>query len=205
MSLVLYYAPMTSAIRAQWALEELEVRYEKRKLDLAAGEHKRPEFLALNPNGKVPLLVVHGTPIFEGVAIAIYLGETYGVSKGLYPPPGLNRAEVLKWIAWSAASLGEALSRFARNTQASIPAEARNEHVAAAARRDLQELADILEKALEKREYLVGGAFSFADLMVAPMLAHAAQLGIDLEPFIQVKAWSARCLGRPALARAMKD
>ena len=91
MSLTFYYTPMSSATRVHWALEELGVPYEKVKMDLAAGDQRKPEYLALNPNGKVPLLVGDGTPIFESLAILLHLGETYGVEKGLFPAPGLER------------------------------------------------------------------------------------------------------------------
>ena len=65
--------------------------YEEVRDDLHAGDQKKPEFLALNPNGKVPLLVIDGTPVFESVAIQIALGERHGVAKGLWP--ALDSAE----------------------------------------------------------------------------------------------------------------
>ncbi|AKT42594.1 glutathione S-transferase family protein [Chondromyces crocatus] len=204
MSLVLYYAPMTSSIRAQWALEELEIPYEKRKVDLTTGENRRPDFLALNPNGKVPLLIVHGTPIFESMAILVYLGETYGVTKGLYPAPGLNRAEVLKWMAWNTATLGEAGARYLRHVSDRYPAEERNEKAAATARRDLHDLLGVLDRALDGKEYLVGGRFSFADLIVASFVPFLARFDIPLDGFSHVDAWASRCMARPALARAMQ-
>jgi glutathione S-transferase len=79
MGIVFYYTPMSSATRVHWALEELGVPYDKVKIDLAKGEQKKPEFLKLNPNGKVPLLVVDGQPVFESLAMLLYLGDTYGV------------------------------------------------------------------------------------------------------------------------------
>jgi glutathione S-transferase len=194
---------MTSAIRPHWALEELEVPHEKKKLSLAAGDQKKPEYLALNPNGKVPLLVVDGTPIFESMAILVYLGETYGVEKGLYPPPGLERAEALKWMAWSSATMTDVLSRILRNRADRIPAEEKNEKAAEAAIRELHELLAILDKALEGKEYLVGGRFTLADLAVVSFLPLAARFGVDTGPYKNVTAWSGRCMSRPALGRAM--
>jgi glutathione S-transferase len=95
MSLTFYYSPMSSATRIHWALEELGIPYDKVKVDLAAGDQKKPAYLALNPNGKVPLVVDDGTPIFESLAILIYLGERYGVEKGLFPPGWAERGEAL--------------------------------------------------------------------------------------------------------------
>src|SRR5215470_5576285 len=125
MSMTFYYTPMSSATRVHWALEELGVPYEKVKMDLGAGEQKKPEYLALNPNGKVPLLVADGTTIFESLAILLYLGETYGVEKGLFPAPGLARAEAFKWMAWAQVTLGDAIMRIIRNGDR-FPAEQRN-------------------------------------------------------------------------------
>lgn len=203
MSLTFYYAPMTSAVRPYWALEELGVPYEKQKLSLADGDTKKPEYLALNPNGKVPLLVVDGTPIFESLAILIYLGETYGVEKGLYPAPGLERAEALKWMAWSSATLVETLVRILFNASDRTPADQKNEKAAEAAKKEFHGHLEILDKALEGKEYLVGGRFTFADLAIVSFLPFAARFGIDTGPYKNITAWSGRCITRPALGRAM--
>jgi glutathione S-transferase len=201
--LTFYYAPMTSATRVHWALEELEIPYDKVKVDLAKKEQKTPEFLAMNPNGKVPLLVDDGIPIFESLAMLIYLGERYGVEKGLYPKPSLERAETLKWMCWCTASLIEAASRLLRNTSDRFPADEKNEKAGASAKREIGELLALLDHALEGKEYLVGSRFSFADLSIVALLPFAARIGADLNPFKNVNAWSARCMQRPALARAM--
>ena len=83
MSLTFYYSPHSSASPVHWTLNELGIPYEKVLIDIKAGDNKKPEFLKLNPNGKVPLIVHDGVAIFESAAIQIYLGETFGVEKGL--------------------------------------------------------------------------------------------------------------------------
>ena len=106
MSITFYYAPATSATRVHWALEELGISYQKVRLDLAKGEQKSPEFLELNPNGKVPALVDDGTPMFESLAIIIHLGEKYGVAKSLWPAPGsAQSAEALMWAVWGTVTV----------------------------------------------------------------------------------------------------
>src|SRR6185437_12360023 len=97
MSLVFYYSPFTSATTTHWALEELGIPYEKKKIDFKL-DTKKPDFLKMNPNGKVPLLVHDGTPIFESTAIIAYLGETFGVEKKLFPAPGPQRGQALMWM-----------------------------------------------------------------------------------------------------------
>src|ERR1700731_1292235 len=101
MSITYYYSPMSTAARTTWAIEELGVPCERVRVDFQKKETRTPQFLAMNPNGRVPLLVVDGKPIFESTAILLYLAETYGVDKGLYAKPGLDRAEQLKWIVWA--------------------------------------------------------------------------------------------------------
>src|SRR5580693_4008505 len=133
MSLVFYYSPMSTASITQLVLEELGVPCERIKLDLQKGDTKKPEFLKLNPNGKVPLIVHDGTAIWESSAINMYLGETFGVEKKLYPAPGPKRGEAMKWIAWTNVTLGDAVARFARNTMEWVPAEQRNAQAGEAA------------------------------------------------------------------------
>ena len=204
MSLIFYYAPMTSATRIHWALEELEMPYEKKKIDLASGEQKTPEYLAMNPNGKVPLVVDEGLAIYESLAILIYLGERYGVDKGLFPAPGMQRAESLTWLCWAQATLADAGARMMRNTSERFPADERNAKAGESAKKEVHDALGIVERALEGKEYLVGGKFSYADLAIAGFVPFFARIGVDLSPFKNIQAWIARCTSRPALARAMQ-
>jgi glutathione S-transferase len=92
MSLGFYYTPMSSASPIHWALEELGVAYEKVQLDLKAGDSRKPEFLKINPNGKVPVIVHDGLVIFESAAIQIYLGESLASKRGSYWRPAPSAA-----------------------------------------------------------------------------------------------------------------
>jgi glutathione S-transferase len=198
MSITYYYAPMSTAVRTTWAIEELGVPCERVKLDIQKKETKTEAFLKLNPNGVIPLLVVDGMPIFESTAILLHLAETYGVDKGLYAPPGLRRAEMLKWIIWANAGFFDPLSRFARNTASYIPAEQHNAKAAEAAKADLAQCFGVLERALDGKNYLCGDKFSFADLAVTSYLGWLQFMGYDFSSFKNVKAWGDKCLGRPA-------
>lgn len=115
MSIVLYWHPMSSATPVACALAELGLPHERVKIDIRAGEQHRPDFLALNPNGKVPTLTVDGAPMFEALAIQLWLGETYGVERGLWPAPGTpERLQALSWCAWAYVSYGAVLTRLHR-------------------------------------------------------------------------------------------
>jgi glutathione S-transferase len=201
MSITYYYAPMSTAVRTTWAIEELGVPCERQRVDVQKKETKTAAFLKLNPNGVVPLLVVDGTPIFESTAILLYLGETYGVDKGLYPPPGLKRAETLKWVIWANVGFFDPMNRWARNTASYIPAEQHNAKAAAAAKTDLDGAMQILDDALAGKSYLVDDKFSLADLAVSSFLGWLRFMGYDYSSFKNVKAWGDQCLGRPAAVK----
>lgn len=201
MSLIFYYAPMSTATTVWWALEELGVPYEKVKLDLKAGDTKKPDFLKINPNAKVPVIVHDGTVIFESLAIQMYLGETFGVEKGLYPAPGPKRGEAMKWLAWCSVSLGEALGRYFRNTSDWTPDDQKNAKAGEAAKADLTTLLKVADGALEGKQFLVGDAFSLVDVHLASWMEYLAMSKIDIAPYGALSAWLKRCQARPAHAR----
>lgn len=187
MSIVFYYAPWSSASTVLWALEELGIPHERVKLDLKAKDTQKPAFLALNPNGKVPLLVHDGVPIFESIAILAHLGETFGVEKKLFPAPGLDRARAFQWLAWANVSVGSAAARYLASP--SEPAKAETMH-----------LFGILDAALAGKSWLVGDSFTFADLHLAGLVGWLGTVGFDLTSLANVQAWMARCQARPAFA-----
>src|SRR5204862_4532084 len=107
MSIRLYGWPQSTAARARWALEELGIGYEYVELDRKNGENRRPEYLAVNPTGKVPGLVDGGQAYFESAAILLHLGEVYGGERGLWPTvdAGPARGEALCWTVWGTTEL----------------------------------------------------------------------------------------------------
>lgn len=202
MSLVFYYAPMSTAVTVHWALEELGIPYERVDIDLAARDQDEPGYLALNPNGKVPLVVHDGVPIFESAAIMIHLGETFGVARNLFPPPGLERAEALKWLVWANASLGVAVARFLGNTSERVPADQRNAKAAEVARADVEKHLGILDAELANKTFLVGERFSLVDVHLASYVGWIAMIGFSLERWRNLHAWLHRAAERPGHARA---
>jgi glutathione S-transferase len=206
MSLTFYFAPMSTATLAEIAIEELALPCERVKLDLKKGDTKTPAFTKLNPNQKVPVIVHDGTPIFESTAITMYLGETFGVEKKLYPAPGPKRGEAMKWIVWTNVTLGDAVYRWARNTQEWLPAERRNAKEGEAAQKDIAELLGMLDDALKGKQFLLDD-YTLADAHVNSFIDWLRYMKIDMSAFANLGAWSARCSERPAykavMARAM--
>ena len=205
MSMTFYYAPMSTAVIAHWAIEELKAPVEKVKMDLVSKKTREAAYLALNPNGKVPLLIVDGTPIFETVAIIDYLGQTYGVDKGLYPAAGLKRAEAMKWMSWSSVSLGFSGQSFLNATSDRVPKDQHNPAQAKESKAEAERLLGILDADLakDKRPYLLGNDFTLADVHVAGWIGYVGMVGFDLSKWPALHAWAQRCSARPAFGVAM--
>jgi glutathione S-transferase len=202
MSLTFYFAPMSTASTVHWSLEELGIPYEGVKVDIQNDEDKRKKLGPVNPNLKVPVLVHDGTAIFESAAIQIYLGETWGVEKGLYPAPGAKRGLALKWLVWANVSLGEAVSRWQRHTSDRVPENLKNADAGKEARKEIDVLIGMLNDEL-KKDYILGNDISLVDIHLASFFQWIQFCGVDLKPFSKVESWLARCSARPANAKLM--
>lgn len=201
MSLTFFFAPMSTASTVHWSLEELGIPYEAVEVDLKDPADKQKKLGPINPNLKVPVLVHDGTVVFESAAIQIYLGETFGVDKGLFPAPGRERGEALKWLVWANVSLGEAVGRWQRNAGDYSPADQRNAAAGAAARKDLDQLIGIFEQELGGKSHVLGKQISLVDFHLASFFQWMGFLGVDLTSYPKTKAWFERCTARPALAK----
>lgn len=199
MALTFYYAPMSTASVTDLVLRELDIPVERVRVDLRAGDQRKPEFLALNPNGKVPVIVHDGVAIFESAAITLYLGEQFGVERGLYPAPGPKRGEAMKWAVWANVTLGDAVYLWCRNTQW-LPEPMRNAAVAEMALGDVQKNLAILDAALAGKSYLLGDTFCLVDAHLVSFTDWLRHMHIDFSAHANLNAWSARVAARPAYA-----
>lgn len=204
MSLTFYFAPQSTASTVHWTLEELGIPYEKVQVDLRDPADKAKKLSPVNPNAKVPVLVHDGTVIFESAAIQAYLGETFGVEKGLYPAPGRARGEALKWLVWCNVSLVEAVSRWLRHTSDWVPAELRHAPAGKQAREEVDGLFTVFEGELGDRPYLLGAEVSIVDFHLASTIGWVASCGVELARWPKTAAWLARCTARP-VARRLKE
>lgn len=207
MTISFYYSPQSSAARIRVSLAELDVPHEVVRVDLRAGDQKKPDFLALNPNGKVPAVVIDGTPMFESVAIQIALGERYGVQKGLWPAPGSpEQLTALTWLVWGQVSLTSALFRYMMNTSEYFPKEMHNEKQAEQALTEVRDLLRILDGRLEGRPYLTGERCTLADLDLASVLGWGLPAAkIDASEQKNLQGWLGRIMERPAVKAAMVE
>jgi GST-like protein len=182
-------------------LEEAELPYRALPVDLGAGEQHRPDFLALNPNGRIPAIVDHDVPggpltVFESGAILIHLAERTGRFLPQAPRP---RAEALQWLMFQMAGVGPMMG------QASWFAHSEPEPVPRALERYVDEsrrLMTILDARLADREYLAGD-YGIADMATFPWIDAAWPL-LGSDRMRHLGAWRDRVGGRPAVQRGMR-
>jgi glutathione S-transferase len=201
MSLTFYRAPHSTASITELVFEELGVPHEVVTLDLQKGDTKKPEFTKLNPNAKVPVVVHDGTVLWESAAITMYLGETFGVEKKLWPAAGPKRGEAMKWVTWGNVTFGEAIGRWLRNTSDWFPAEQHNAKAAEVGKKDMEDCLAILDSNLGSRSFLLGNDFSLVDAHLSGFLDWLRAMKVDVARWKNVEAWGKRCSSRPACER----
>jgi glutathione S-transferase len=197
----LYGVAGSRAGRCLWMLEELGVEFEHVPTSFL-GDQKKPEYLALNPNGRIPTLEDEGLVLWESMAINLYLAEKYG--KGtLWPESEADRAHTLKWSFWVMTEVEPPLMQVMMN-RAILPQDKRDPKRAERGERNLAKPLGILDASLEGREFLLGGAFSTADLNVASVLAWAPSLAqVDMSRWPNASRWLTACTSRPAMVKVM--
>jgi glutathione S-transferase len=201
MSIVFYAAPQSSALPVACALAELAVPHERIPVNLAAKEQRRPEFLKLNPNGKVPTLVVDGTPMFEALAILLWLGDRYGVAKGLWPAAeSPERLTALSWSTWPYASFTAKLQILTYASSDYVPPELHNAALAERQREELQGMLGLLDQRLAERPHMLGEAYSLVDLTVANVVKYGTLVGGSVDSHPHLRSWLERCMARPAIS-----
>jgi glutathione S-transferase len=202
--LTLYHAQNTRSVRVRWLLEEMGVKYEIRKINFMKGEAQGPEYLAVHPMGKLPSIIDDGQTIFESGAIIQYLLEKTG-NKDFEPSPGSkDRAAYLQWFHFAEATFAMYLSLIAAHAFL-LPKEQRSESVAAGAREKANECLALLDRHLEGKEYLVGGKFTAADIMVGYSLLLCSLFGLLPGNHSNVAAYYERLSARPAFQKANAD
>ena len=194
MRMKLYEFGPTRSIRVRWTLQELGADFEPIRVNLLAGEHRRPEFLKINPAGKIPVLVDGDLVLTESVAIVLYLAEKYS-HKGLLPA-GLNeRAQVNRWLLFAATELEQPLWRISRHTSL-YPEEQRLPGDVILASGEFKDMASVLEKHMQGRQFVAGDSVSVADLVMAYTLDWGNEVKL-LDGCPQLLAYMKRMYARP--------
>ncbi|ATD61194.1 MAG: glutathione S-transferase family protein [Janthinobacterium svalbardensis] len=191
----LYTDSSPNGFKATIALAELGLPYRLRHVRIEQGEHRLPAFLALNPHGRIPVLVDHdtGISVFESAAILLYLAEKTG---RLLPAQPQQRWAAITWLQFHAASMGPMLGQRVHFEIAEGGANA----AAMAHFRQLSEAAlTTMDGRLADNAYLAGDEYSIADIASFGWLHIAQLVGFDFSAWPHVGAWYARVEARPAV------
>jgi glutathione S-transferase len=167
------YGPAKSrTFRCLWTLEELQVPYENIKTNVRKGEAKTPEFLKMNPVGRVPVLQDGSVTLFESAAICCYLAEKFP-EKHLIPKAGtVERGLFYQWMFFLTTELEQGLWSMGKHKFA-LPEEKRIPEMQKIGAWEFSELAKTLEKAVQGKEFLVEDTFSIADIFAVHTLLWA--------------------------------
>lgn len=198
----LYEFAPTRSIRARWTLQELDVPFEAITVNLMAGEHRRPEFLAINPAGKVPVLVDDDIVLTESVAIVVYLADKYPAS-GFLPVDPNARAEAMRWLLFTATELEQPLWRISKHT-AIYPEDKRLPADVALARDEFTAMAQVLDRHMVEREFVVGDGVTVADFVLGYTLDWAQMVGL-LDDLPRLEGYMARMYDRPKAPMRIKE
>jgi glutathione S-transferase len=195
----IYGFPYTRSTRATWALEEAGAEYEFIPVNLAKGHQNQPEFIKVNPGGKVPALVDNDFVLTESAAICTYIGERFPAS-GLVPKGINDRAHYYQWCYFTMSELETPLWTMTKHTKI-LPKDRRIAAIVDSCIWEFQRAATVLAKHLEDREFVVGDQFTAADILLGATLNWARKAEIQMMSTV-LEAYADRMAVRPALLRA---
>ena len=194
--------PTPNGHKVHIALEELGLPYEVRPVNIGAGEQFTPEFLAINPNHRIPAVVDSdgpggAFPLFESGAILIYLAEKTG---RLMPTDPMARYLCLQWLMFQMGGVGPMFGQynhFANYAPEKLP------YAVERYSNEVARLHRVLEARLAKSKWLAGDSYSIADIATFPWVRNPERRGIDLAAYPGVKRWHDAIAARPAVERGV--
>ncbi|ABL99294.1 glutathione S-transferase family protein [Shewanella amazonensis] len=196
----LYTAATPNGHKISIALEELGLEYRVHALDLMTLEQKKPEFLAINPNGRIPAIVDTDNDdfaVFESGAILLYLAEKTGK---LLPTEPKARSEVIQWLMFQMGGVGPMMGQanvFYRYFPEKIPAAIERYQ------KEGRRLFEVMNTQLEKHAYLAGDEYSVADIATYPWVRIYDWSGVDISGLDALQHWLERITARPAVAKGL--
>lgn len=193
--ITLYGSPRSSAGRCLWMLEEANVPYTLKEIDMRNKEHKSVEFLKINPNGKVPAMVDGELTLFESMAINFYIAETY--KKEFLGSTPAEKGLVHQWSFWASSELQSPIIEVFIQ-KVFMPDDKRDNNVIEENLKKLPDLFKILDSTLSGKKYLVGNQFTLADLNTASVASIASAIGFDMKAYPHVSTWISAMTDRPA-------
>ncbi|MBD8892201.1 glutathione S-transferase family protein [Roseibium litorale] len=185
----------TRANRCSWMLNEIGIQHDRKPLSFHPGAEKPADFLALNPNGKCPVLVDGEFVLFESLAINLYLARKYGGTLGPQSPE--EEALMTQWSFWVATEVEKPLLLLSAVRYLFIPHEPAEEDTATVLGK-LTKAWNVLNAHLENQPYILGERLTAADINVAAVMHFILVADIDISAWPNMKRWLETCLSRPA-------
>lgn len=202
-SLHLFTADTPNGQKIPIALEELGLDYIVTPVDLNKGEQKTADFLALNPNGKIPVLIdgAHDVTLFESAVILTYLADQHDALGGQREGQAqAEKLQVQQWLSFQIASVGPMLGQLWWFRHATSTT---NEQALDRYRKESLRLYGVVNSQLTDRAYIAGANYTIADIALFTWLRTHEELGLDLSPFPAVRAWLQNLEQRPAVKRGL--
>jgi len=196
----IYGIARTRAFRALWVAMELRLPFEHLPIEIGDAGAKSPEFLAINPNGRLPVIVDDGFVLFESLAITLYLAKKHGFGT-LYPATLEGEAKAWQWSFWAIAEVDRGVNIWSLHA-VRLPPEERNAALREEALKVIATPFRVLDAAVARQSYLLGDDFTVADLNVAAVISRAVDMDLSAVPHLN--AWLTLCLDRPAARRALE-
>ena len=195
--ITLYGHPFSRAHRVMWMLKELGVAFVHVPTPFTDGSTHAPEFLAINPNGRVPVLVDEGQPLFESLAINLYLARKFGGP--LAAQTVTDEGLATQWSFWVVTEIEKPLLFAAANLMLFAEQDRRADELAVTLAK-LDRPFAVLDGHLAARPYLLGPDFTVADLNVSAVLTLGVIARVPLTAYPHLSGWLERCIERPAAA-----
>jgi glutathione S-transferase len=195
----IYGVARTRAFRPLWMAQELGLDHEHLPIEIGDAGVRNPEFLAINPNGRLPAIDDGGFVLFESLAITLYLAKKHSTGT-LYPGTIEGEARAWQWTLWALTEVDRGVNIWSLHA-IRLPPEERDAAKLAEALQVLSAPFKVLDQAVSKQPYLLGNDFTVADLNVAAVISRAIEMDLAATP--RLKAWLQRCLERPAARAAL--
>lgn len=206
MTTKLYYSPGACSLASHIALEESGIPYETQRVLTAQGEQRKPEYLKINPRGKVPTLVTDGKVLTENVAILTYIGGGYPRA-GLWPKKTWDQAQAVSTMAWLSNTVHPTFGRLLRSERfvpEGAPPEA-IEAVKAKARETYEASLREIDGLLDGRKWIVGDHFTVVDGYLVVFYRWGNKQGFPMKSMKNYTRHVEEVTGRPAVSKVLAD
>jgi GST-like protein len=200
----LYTWPTPNGHKVHMMLEETGLEYRVHAIDIGAGDQFKPEFLAISPNNKIPAMVDHQGPngkrfaLAESGAMLFYLASKTGK---FLPKDLTERWQVMQWVMFQMGHIGPMLGQAHHFLQY---APEKIEYAMNRYRNEANRLYGVVDKQLEKSEWIACGEYTIADMSIMPWLRFPERQGVNIDEFPHLKRWRDKIAGRPAVKKALE-